>query len=280
MYAKSTGRVRQRRLSAALAVGETQLFGGVSSGRQQSELLQLSAQLLEAQESERRRIATDLHDVLGQSLTVIKLLLDESVMLLAANETRSAAESLQQVKLKVKDAFEELRSVSMNLRPAIIDDLGILATLSWFFREFETACQGIKVERFFGIEEEGIPIPLKIIIFRIVQEATNNIAKHANASHVRVSLKRTGNTLHLSINDDGDGFDPAGAGKSRPFGKGLGLLSMKERAELSGGTYAIESRVGEGTRIDVSWPLSELENRHMGRKMPWRNNLRIVANPV
>ncbi|WP_435626659.1 sensor histidine kinase [Candidatus Ferrigenium straubiae] len=281
MYAKSIGQLRQRRQSVASAAeAKGRYTSGRVSCRQQTELQRLSARLLEVQESERRRIATDLHDVLGQSLTVIKLMLDESVMLLAANETKSAAESLQQMRLKVKGAFEELRCVSMNLRPAIIDDLGILATLSWFFREFEMACQGIKVEKSFGIQEGGIPAPLKIIIFRIIQEATNNIVKHANASHIRVSLKRAGATLHLSIDDNGDGFDPLEAGKSRPFGKGLGLLSMKERAELSGGTYVMESRAGQGTRINVSWPLSELEDRHSGQKVTWRNSLRIVANPI
>lgn len=277
MHAKSTGQVKQRRQSAASMAGYT--YGMTSCG-QQTELQRLSVCLLEAQESERRRIATDLHDVLGQSLTIIKLFLDESVMLLAANETSSAAESLEQVRLKVKDAFGELRRVAMNLRPAIIDDLGILATLSWFFREFEMACQGMHVEKSFSIQEGSIPVPLKIIIFRIIQEATNNIVKHAKASRVQVSLKRIGDTLHLSISDNGDGFDPMEAGKSRPSGKGLGLLSMKERAELSGGTYVMESRAGQGTRVNVSWPLSELEDMRPSRKMPWRNSLRVVANPI
>lgn len=278
MYAKSTGQLRQRRQSVA-SMAEAKA-GYTSGSRQQTELQRLAARLLEVQESERRRIATDLHDVLGQSLTVIKLLLDESVMLLAANETKSAAESLQQMRLKVKGAFEELRCVSMNLRPAIIDDLGILATLSWFFREFEMACQGTKVEKSFDIQEDSIPAPLKIVIFRIIQEATNNIVKHANASHIRVCLTRAGGTLHLLIDDNGDGFDPLEAGKSRPFGKGLGLLSMKERAELSGGDYMMESRAGQGTRINVSWPLSRLDDRHSGQKMPWHNSLRVIANPI
>ena len=281
MYAKSMGQVRQRRQSvASMAVAEGGCTSGRASRRQQAELHQLSVRLIEVQESERRRIATDLHDVLGQSLTVIKLLLDESVMLLAANETSGAAESLQQVRLKVKDAFGELRRVAMDLRPAIIDDLGILATLSWFFREFEMACRNIKVEKYFNIQEDSIPAPLKIIIFRIIQEATHNIVKHANASCIRVDMKRVGGILQLSISDNGDGFDPMDAAQSRPFGKGLGLLSMKERAELSGGTYVMESRAGQGTRIDVSWPLDKSDDRRSGQKASWRNSLRVVANPI
>lgn len=258
MYAKSFGQLSWRRQSAAsMAMARGSFISSRAPGGKQTELQRLSVHLLEVQETERRRIATDLHDVLGQSLTVIKLFLDESMMLLAANETSSAAKSLQQVKLKVKDAFEELRRVAMNLRPAIIDDLGIIATLSWFFREFEMACQGIKVEKNFSIQEGGIPTSLKIIIFRIIQEATNNIAKHANASHIQVTLKMGDGALHLSISDNGDGFDPKEAGESRPFGKGLGILSMKERAEFSGGTYAMKSGLGQGTRISVSWPLGD-----------------------
>lgn len=269
MYAKSTGLMKQWKQSAThMAMrGRGYASGGASRG-QQSELQRLSEQLLEIQESERRRIATDLHDVLGQSLTVIKLMLDESVLLLAANETSGAAESLQRMKLKVKDAFEELRRVSMDLRPAIIDDLGVLATLSWFFRELEIACRSIKVEKHFSIQEDSIPAPLKIIIFRIIQEATNNIVKHAHASSIRVTLKKAGGAIHLSISDNGNGFDPAAAGKSRPFGKGLGLLSMKERAELSGGTYVMESRAGQGTRISVLWQLGDPEEECLGQKMP------------
>lgn len=222
----------------------------------QSELQRVSARLLEIQESERRRIATDLHDVLGQSLTMIKISLDESLLLLAGNEPEVAAESLRRLIPKVKEALGEVRRVAMDLRPSILDDLGILATLSWFFREFGTVCQDMEVEKDFGIEEENVPVPLKITIFRIIQEATSNIVKHAHASRIRVSLKKAGDALHLSIEDDGVGFDAAETANYCPLDKGLGLLSMKERAKLSGGRYELVSALGQGTRISVSWPLA------------------------
>lgn len=222
----------------------------------QSELQRVSARLLEIQESERRRIATDLHDVLGQSLTMIKISLDESLLLLAGNEPEVAAESLRRLIPKVKEALGEVRRVAMDLRPSILDDLGILATLSWFFREFGTVCRDMEVEKDFGIEEESVPVPLKITIFRIIQEATSNIVKHAHASRTRVSLKKAGDALHLSIEDDGVGFDAAETANYCPLDKGLGLLSMKERAKLSGGHYELASAVGQGTRISVSWPLA------------------------
>ena len=221
----------------------------------QDEMQRLSAQLLEVQESERQRIAIDLHDVLGQSLTMIKLSVEESLQLLAENDTEAAVESLQQLKLKVKAALGEVRRVAMDLRPSTLDDLGILATLSWFFREIAALRQDMKVERDFSIEERHVPAPLKITIFRIIQEATNNVVKHANASCLKVSLKTSGNGLHLSIADDGDGFDLAEMANFCPLNKGLGLLSMKERARLSGGCYELVSVPGQGTNVYVLWPL-------------------------
>lgn len=220
----------------------------------QGELRRMSAQLLTIQENERRRIATDLHDGLGQSLTLIRLALENLTELLAENSFSGADESLKNLRVKVQDAFSELRRVAMDLRPSTLDDLGILATLSWFFREFESACRGIRIDRQLLVQENQVPVALKITIFRILQEAVSNIVKHANADRIRVSLVRTDDALHLSIEDNGQGFDLAGRGRSPSLDHGLGLVSMKERATHSGGAYRIESAVGQGTRIFVSWP--------------------------
>jgi signal transduction histidine kinase len=100
-----------------------------------------------------------------------------------------------------------------------------------------------------------VPVPLKISIFRIIQEATSNIVKHANARRILVSLKNADGALQLSIKDDGVGFDAAETANYCPLGQGLGLLSMKERAKLSGGNFELVSAVGQGTRISVLWPL-------------------------
>lgn len=243
---------------AFCAVACEQAGGSMGRGEavcaSQDELRRLSTQLLTIQESERQRIATDLHDGLGQSLTLIKLSLEDVAGLLAANALSEAEDSLQQLKLKVQNAFGELRRVAMDLRPSTLDDLGILATLSWLFREFESACRGMTIEKHILVQESNIPVPLKITIFRILQEAVSNIVKHAKADYIRVSLKMTGDVLHLSIEDNGQGFNPAGRGNSSSLDKGLGLVSMKERANFSGGTYRIESAIGQGTRIFISWP--------------------------
>lgn len=219
----------------------------------QNEARRLSAQILTIQENERQRIATDLHDGLGQLLTLIRLGLDECSSLLKTNALVEAEESIQQQKLKVQDAFGELRRIAMDLRPSTLDDLGILATLTWFFREFESSCRGIKVEKHLMIQECNIPDSIKITIFRILQEATSNIIKHSKANHIRVSLVKSGDSLHLAIEDNGQGFDPADRNSYCSFGKGLGLVSMKERALFSGGIYRIDSAVSKGTRISVSW---------------------------
>lgn len=266
MYAKYVGQVKQSRQSfAPMSFGLAHLARvseGAAAGNARAKgawwapqggLQQyLVAQMLEVREREQQRIAADLHDVLGQTLTMIKLSVHESMTLLAENKAGEANELLQQLTLMAGNAMGELRHVIMNLRPAMLDDLGILATLSWFFREFETACRGMKVEKHFNLREDSIPASLRVTIFRIIQEATNNIVKHAHADCIRVGLNRTGDTLHLSIDDNGDGFDPA------RHGSGLGLLSMKERAEISGGRYTMKSAAGQGTRIEVSWQLDKL----------------------
>ena len=221
----------------------------------QTQLKWMSNQLLTIQENERKRIATDLHDGLGQSLTMIKFSLAETTRLLAVNSINESTESLQRLLQSVHGAIEEVRHVSMDLRPPMLDDLGILATLSWFCRELEAACPGMKVEKDFGIDESSVPDQLKITIFRIIQEATSNIAKHANADAIRMSLNKTGETIHLAIEDNGDGFDQASVSIRSGSDRGLGLLSMKERANLSGGDYEMTSVAGQGTRIRVSWQL-------------------------
>lgn len=224
----------------------------------QDELRRLSAQLLAVEECERRRIALDLHDGLGQALCTIKHAIEDASKLLDSGATQAAADSLQQLIPRVQSTVGEVRRISMGLRPAILDDLGIMATLSWFFREFEGGCRDIKVEKAFRIQEDSVPNPLKITIFRILQEATSNVLKYAGADRIRVSLDKTDNVLHLNFFDNGKGFDLVESPSYCPLGRGLGLLSMKERARLSGGHCQITSEVGKGTQISVSWPLDSI----------------------
>ncbi len=226
----------------------------------QNQLWRLSAQHLTIQESERRRIAVDLHDGLGQTLSLVKLSIEVAARSASAGNPDKVAATLERLAPTVKSALADLRRISMNLRPSTLDDLGILATLSWYFREFEETCPNMKLEREINAVEADVPQPLKISIFRIVQEATNNVLKHSKADRIKVCLRGAGGSLELSIEDNGQGFDPIAAASSRDFSHGLGLQSMKERAELSGGDYELRSAPGEGTAIRVRWPALAASN--------------------
>jgi signal transduction histidine kinase len=218
----------------------------------QQERRRLSGLLVSIQEDERRRIALDLHDGLGQSLSVIKLSIEAAARLLGEGQGPLALEALQRSIPRIKEAAAEVRRVSTELRPTMLDDLGILPTLSWFFREFEATSGGVRIDRKISVAERDVPAPLHITLYRILQEAVHNVVKHSGADRVSVQLERIGNELHLRIEDNGCGFDPQAA--CTGHARGLGLLSMKERASFSGGIYRLRSAPGQGTCISVSWP--------------------------
>ena len=222
----------------------------------QNELLRLSAQHMTIQENERRRIAADLHDGLGQSLGLVIASLENMAELLKGGEPERAAECLDRLNPKVRDTLDELRRIAMNLRPATLDSLGILATLSWHLREIEAACPGITIERRFSVDEADIPNSLRTPIFRILQEAGGNAIKHGGADRVTVRLSRTRGVLELAIEDNGKGFDPAASVGLKKLNRGLGLQTMRERAELSCGYFEIQSAPGKGTQVCVRWPAS------------------------
>ncbi len=227
----------------------------------QNEIWRLAAQHLTIQENERRRIALDLHDGLGQTLSLVKLSIEEAMRSMKTGSSGQAAQTLAGLGPTVKSALTELRRISMNLRPSTLDDLGILATLSWYFREFESACPELRLQREVSVAEADVPDLLKITIFRIVQEATGNALKHAKAARVRVSLQSQEGALMLRIEDNGQGFNPEQGLSQHEFGSGLGLQSMRERAELSGADYALTAAPGQGTRIEVLWPMPGLIER-------------------
>ena len=221
----------------------------------QNELLRLSALHMTIQENERRRIAADLHDGLGQSLGLVISSLQNAADLLRRGESGKAAECLDVLNPKVRDTLDELRRIAMNLRPATLDSLGILATLSWHLREIEAAVPGISIERKLSVDESDVPNCLRTPIFRILQEAGSNAIKHGGATRVTVSLSKKRGVLELAIEDNGKGFN-AGTRtrRSRSANRGMGLQSMRERAELSCGIFEIKSGPATGTRVSVRWP--------------------------
>jgi PAS domain S-box-containing protein len=223
--------------------------------RDSQELLQqLSASQIAAQEHERKRVAQELHDSLGQSLSAIKFILERTLETAPGQEARASQATIRSVVPLIQSTMEEVRRISMALRPSTLDDLGLLMTISWFIREFQLAYPEIQVEKDFQVEEEQIPETLKTNIFRILQEALNNAAKHSRAQRVVISLRWLQDRLELKIQDHGIGFDPRRRKKASVSG-GLGLDSMRERAILFGGLCTIDSAPGAGTTVTARWTL-------------------------
>jgi len=222
--------------------------------RSEEELRLLSSQLLTAEENERGRIARELHDGLGQSLSAIKFKLEEVLSAVGKRVGEADVKSLGATISLVQNAVEEVRRITMDLRPSTLDDLGILATITWFSREFQQIYSAIKVEREINIDENDVPESLKIIIFRVLQEALNNAAKHSEADLVHLRLAKTEESLELAVEDNGKGFEVEEALAVPSSERGFGLGSMRERTELSGGTFVIDSVKGKGTTVRASWP--------------------------
>jgi signal transduction histidine kinase len=218
----------------------------------ESQVTNLTSQLLLAEENERKRIARELHDGLGQSLSAISFTV-RTTLERVGDKVKVGFESLEAIMPIIHQSMEEVRRIGMNLRPALLDDLGLLPTIGWFVREYQNTYPSIRVEKQTEIEETQVPDPLKAVIYRIVQEAMTNIAKHSKANHVSIFLMRKmDGRIELVIEDNGIGFD------MESIKKELGLGSMRERAELSGGSFDIESVKGKGTVIRGSWPIEQL----------------------
>jgi PAS domain S-box-containing protein len=230
--------------------------------RSQGELRRLSAQVLSAQEEERKRIARELHDGIGQSLSALKFLLENRLQGMEKNSLPGDLQALGSMVPMIQNAIEEVRRMQTDLRPPILDDLGILATISWFCREYEKVYADIQIERELQVQEAEIPGPLRTVIYRVLQEAMNNVAKHSRAKRVRLSLSKIKDgEIQLRVEDDGLGFDLQKALLEERTGHGFGLNSMRERTELSGGSFSIESQRGRGTVLQACWRLSPIKSQ-------------------
>jgi signal transduction histidine kinase len=224
------------------------------------ELRLLAARLLRAQEDERKRIAREIHDSIGSSLSAVKFYIDTLAERL--QEDPGVRDAFLTLSRAMAHAMDESRRIMSDLRPSMLDDLGIISTIRWFCREFQTIYSGIEVHGDIRIEESQIPESLKIIIFRIIQEAMNNGAKHSRAGKISLCLSLENAALVLCVSDDGIGFDRAALSKQRTFG--FGLRSMRERAELSGAIFDIRSSREEGTTVTACWALDPFS----GPKVP------------
>lgn len=199
-----------------------------------------SRRLIESQEAERKRIAAELHDGLGQNLVVIK---NRAVLGIKKGDDRErVAKELANISESAAQALDEVRAITDNLRPQLLDRLGLTKALISMCKKMsgvvEVECEIAPIDDLFNESEE-------ISLYRIVQESLNNIVKHSNASDASVSITRRTNVVTIEIEDNGSGFDPANVTT------GLGLIGLKERAQLLGGELLIDSKIGEGARIRV-----------------------------
>lgn len=217
-------------------------------------LKNLSARLLSVQEEERRRIARELHDSFGQSLAAIKFSIENALSNGVPADTETVSILLKGLIPNIQEVMEDIRKICTGLRPSVLDDFGIVAAIGWFCREFFKDFPNLKVETEIDVEEEDIPEELKIVLFRIAQEALNNVVKHSRAEWARLSLTKVEDEIELVIEDNGVGFDQTAIAQGSGH-RGIGLASMKERAELSSGSLEIESSTGTGTRITARWRL-------------------------
>ena len=224
--------------------------------------LSLLREIFTTQENERKRIACELHDSIGQSLGATKFKLEE-LLIDKQNIFNADYDEFTNVVKNLQSTIQEVRHISMDLRPALLDDLGILVTLNWFCREFENTYTGISVKQIINANESDISDDNKVVIFRIVQEAMNNIVKHADASNIILELNHSDSGLTMSISDDGCGFNKdllikkqiSELSKDNTTPKcNFGLSSMRERAESTNGKFFIATILNNvGTRISVSW---------------------------
>jgi PAS domain S-box-containing protein len=255
--------VRVQERTAELAQSNKELTIEIAERRKMEQALveskeqlrSLASQILSAQENERKRIALEVHDVLGSSLSAIKFKAEEAMLHLPKDGPSDISRPLEALIPLIQDTIEEARRIQSDLRPPLLDDLGIVPTLSWFCRRFETIYSGTKVEQAVAIPEEEVPDHLKIVLFRITQEAMHNIGKHAQADSVYLGLRKVKGAIELLIEDNGNGFDPESLSSREISKKGMGLSSMKERAEFSGGSFSIETVQGKGTVIRALWPV-------------------------
>ncbi len=222
----------------------------------QAELSHLSEQLIRAQEEERERLARELHDSVGQTLTAIQFVLEREIGEVRPDERRDSVRQLKSLLTTVRTGIDELHRISMGLHPSVLDDLGLLPTVSWFCREIGDAHEGVRIEWHLDVLEEDIPDRLKLVVFRILQEAVNNAVKHSGGEAVRVSIaKDGGGSLQLRVEDDGRGFDAVRPRLETGAKGGLGLGYMKERARQSRGTLRVVSSP-TGTVVVANWPVA------------------------
>jgi signal transduction histidine kinase len=217
------------------------------NARARADLQELSARLLRAQENERRSLARELHDEVGQSLSAILMEAESAV---CADEAREKHDHLQSIRTLAERTVNEVRDLALLLRPSMLDDFGLVPALNWHARETAKRT-GLKITVSADEDTDNLPEEHKTCVYRLVQEALNNSARHGNARSVEVAVKREDRRVLFSVRDDGAGFDPH-------LVRGMGLLGMEERVRRLGGILHINSELGRGTLVSAELPVAEI----------------------
>ncbi len=217
--------------------------------RRLSQMQLLSRRLIETQEEERRNLALELHDELGQLLTLLHI----NLTMLLAQTAPDGRSILEESRRLVHRAMEQVRVLSYDLRPVALDNLGLEAALRSYLDRHGTLA-GLTVELSSALGEQRLPAFLETVCFRVIQETFSNVVQHARASRFRVELTQDGEAIHLLIQDDGKGFDLADVRQRMLRGEAFGLLSTQERVQLFGGQIDLESAPGHGTTIRIRFP--------------------------
>lgn len=224
--------------------------------RSEEELRLLSSRLLTAQEEERKRVAMELHDSIGGSLTGIKFCVEHAISQIEQASKGAVSDRLRAVVPMVQSTVEELRRIHTGIWPSVLQDLGIVTAVDYLCRQIQNAHPDIVITKRIDVREGEVADQLKIVIYRLIQEGLNNALKHSGANELRLSLERRAGALELLIEDNGAGFDVESAFTCAKSRRGVGLSSMRERARLSHGVCEIRSRKGEGTSIRAVWAQS------------------------
>jgi signal transduction histidine kinase len=213
------------------------------------EIVALSARLVDAQETERRTISRELHDQVGQTLNALLVDAANLARRLPADDETSQT-YLNNIRSFADSSVNSIRDIALLLRPSMLDDLGLIPALEWQARETSRRT-GIDVRVAAENVDDSLPDAIRTCVYRVVQEALQNVSRHSGAAHVKINVRQPNGTVSLTIEDDGAGFDPRHT-------RGMGLLGMEERVRQLGGKLEVQSQPGKGTTLRVTLPVEDM----------------------
>lgn len=229
-----------------------------------------------AREDERKRIASDLHDGLGQVLTMLKFKVERALLRLDSADVDGSRLLLNEAVRDLRGAVDDVRRISNQLRPTMLDDLGLLRTVQSLCRQCQAATPQLAIELDVPESESDLPPTLKYVVFRLLQEALNNVIKHSQASRVLIYMRIHDGQFSIGVEDNGQGFDSRGILSGKTCLVGIGLNSMRERTEGASGRFSIQSEPGQGTVITASWMLNASGSMHRAMQ---EQVMQITASP-